>query len=303
MSTTKTKKTKKSAAGTKVRTTHYVIVMDRSGSMSSTKEQAVESYNMEVRAIKNAIKEDPNHQIFVSLVTFSGHNDIVEHLWQKPAEELVEAKYESYITGGWTAMWDAMGYAIDKIAAEVELGENDGVCFITISDGGNNDSPHVSAEVLRSKIDESEATEKWTFRFLGCTKEQIQSAQAVGLKGGNCATWDNSTPVKAYAGVANHSLKSMDYLRARSCGATKVDNLYSATNEAADFACDEAEKVVSSLDAVLTCSTTPKQDVFGQGVGANWAEYQSRNSTSTDTQKGSVSVTNSVNLANNQTNG
>ena len=115
--------------------THVAIILDRSGSMSSQRNKTVDGYNEQVQQMKeNAQDQD----ITCSLITFNGN--VVEHFWKQSADQLEESNYESYVPSGMTALYDALGYVIDKMMAEDDGDEDTAYLFTVISDGGENSS-------------------------------------------------------------------------------------------------------------------------------------------------------------------
>lgn len=269
--------------------TYVAIVLDQSSSMSSSKEQAVAGYNDTVEELKE-LNKDPDIEMIVSLVTFDSY--VQEHLWNVPAEQLKKSTYESFKPDRCTALRDGLGYTIDKLL-ETKLAKDDAVLVILISDGGENSSKHVSADVLKSKIEECQAGDQWTFTYMGCSEENLKAvAASTGMLAANMAVWNNHDNVGTARAMAQNKSKLRSYAGARAKGATKSELFHSEVACcSADYTKDDGHGVdadmsfnaMSASEAKL--EVTGGTDVFGgsQAV-SNWTLKNMKNSAGKDIQ-------------------
>jgi uncharacterized protein YegL len=247
--------------------TYTTIILDRSGSMASTRLQAVQSYNEQVQQVKQNAKDQ---DIFTSLLTFNG--DVFEHLWCEPADKLEESTAENYIPDGATAMRDAIGYAIDKLQATTVADENTAYNVMIISDGEENSSKKYSAAALSEKIRSLQSTGKWTFSYMGCSAQYLEEiSRQTSVPISNMAVWGNSTREKARHCLRAANAKIGGYYTERAKGVVKLEGLYSEdSTKCADF---EAEFDMNPVGAVdlqdmqVSCSTSANAtNVFGNAV-------------------------------------
>jgi uncharacterized protein YegL len=196
--------------------TYVALVLDQSGSMSATKEDAVKGYNEQIQQMKINAKDQ---EIFCSLVTFNG--DVFEHLWCEPAEKLTEASGDDYKCEGSTAMRDAVGYTIDKLRKTTDDKEDVAYLVIIVSDGDENASKHFSVEALRELKDSVDKTGKWTFTYMGCDEKYLKKvAQEMNIPISNVARWSNSSAELAGFGQHQNAVKMGGYYRNRAKGMT-----------------------------------------------------------------------------------
>jgi hypothetical protein len=200
--------------------THIAIVLDRSSSMASQRQKAVEGYNEHVQQIKI---DSEDQDITCSLITFNGN--VIEHLWKKPADELEEATVESFAPSGSTAFYDAIGYTIDKFMAEDDGDENTAYMMIVISDGEENASSHYKApypddrKIIREIFEGAQALERWTFNFMLCSEDDVRRvAQATGIDESNMAVWSNKDGRNTQRAMDANVMHMSDYLRDRKRG-------------------------------------------------------------------------------------
>lgn len=238
--------------------TYVSIILDRSGSMSGTRQLTVTGYNEQVEQIQTDAKDQ---DIFVSLVTFNGN--VFEHFWNENADKLVKSSYEDYNPNGSTALYDALGYTIDKLQKTTQEEEGTSYLIITITDGEENASQqYKDSELLKHKIESLQKDKNWTFTFMGCSKDSMfRLARATGTSVANCAVWNNSNSVGALGGLVENKKKLSKYFSSRRRGEVKTVNYHSAD---ADYCADyhdadlDLEAVSGTLrDSIKCCAALP----------------------------------------------
>ena len=242
--------------------THVAIVLDKSGSMGRTKDQAVAGYNEQVQELKENAKD--GQEILVSLVTFNGK--VYEHIWNEPVENLSEADPADYTPLGATAMRDAVGYTVQKLMDTTDPDEeNVAYLVIVISDGQTNSDRHFSTGAVRELVEGCEATDKWTFTYMGCSKKYMEElARDYGIPCSNMASWSNATADSATKGMRRSVARSSEYFGARGRGDTKSEFYMCDVPSVADFTAEETPDVVEPNVVDLTSGDAPKQTVTNE---------------------------------------
>jgi hypothetical protein len=217
--------------------TNIAIILDRSGSMWDIREQAVQGYNEQVGTLQeNAKTQDIN----VSLVSFN--DEVFEHYWLQPADKCERACQGDYVADGGNALWDAIGYTLDKLQETTDQNDPDTAFLVVIiSDGQENSSRHVRAQEILQKITTLQDTKKWTFTFMGCSESYLrQLAGQTGISVQNMAVWSNATKGAAAAGYRQSNHKMTRYLRSRASGQSMSCDYYSeSAGTVADFSEDD----------------------------------------------------------------
>lgn len=91
---------------------HYVLILDRSGSMQDIKPIVIKSFNEQVDMIHNLQERLTEAKIKVTLCSF---NDAIKiHYLGKKAEELDKLTAEAYQPDSMTALYDAIGYTFHR---------------------------------------------------------------------------------------------------------------------------------------------------------------------------------------------
>lgn len=239
--------------------TKTTIILDRSGSMHSIRQQAVTSYNEQVQQMKENSKDQ---DIFCSLITFNGN--VFEHHWEQRAEILEEADESSYVPNGGTAFYDAIGYAINKLKETDD--EETAHLIIVISDGIDQGSRIFSPNQVRELVEAQQKTNRWTFSFLGCDATFLkQLAKETGIPLANMAVWSNANEKSAAFGFTEARNCNHRYYESRTKGLLSTANLYS--NDSAVCANFTPEPG----DSVDVSSGTSLADMLkGSNISAEW---------------------------------
>ena len=190
--------------------TRMAVILDKSGSMATTKSQAVEGLNEQIQQAREHAKE---HDLRCSLVTFNG--EVFEHLWDVPAEKLIEAKPEDYNPNGSTAWLDAVGYTIQKLLS-TEGPEDAETAYLVyvISDGQTNADMHYNGEALKELIEGCMATKRWTITYMGHNARYLQEvARQTGVPLTNCAAWSNKSACRHPWGIPAPEQATQQILR------------------------------------------------------------------------------------------
>jgi uncharacterized protein YegL len=167
------------------RAKHYaVMVLDRSGSMERIGVEAVGAVNSQLENTKKGV-EDGLMEAEVSLVTFSSQVDTPE-FWCTPIDEVQPLKEEDYTPRGFTAMYDAVGYAITELLKRADINEPDTtVLMIIISDGHENASRQYNAQGISNMVRELQDTSRWTFAYEGADQDLAAVQQSTNINTGN----------------------------------------------------------------------------------------------------------------------
>jgi hypothetical protein len=255
--------------------TYVAIVLDKSGSMDETKSAAISGFNEQIQQLK---EDSKTQEIYCSLVTFNG--EVFEHLWNVPAGELSEANDTDFIPLGSTAMRDAVGYTVQKLLNTTNHEDPDtAYLVIVISDGKTNQDKHYSWESLKELTQGCEATKKWTFTYIGCSKEYMEDlAKNVGTTTSNMAAWSNISEAAVSKGFSNMKSRQAKYFAERKMGQTAACNYASDNMNVADFEQDVVEAApapvifdLSSLPKVDFASVLNRQPKYENQTSTNWS--------------------------------
>lgn len=166
-------------SGAENRTIHNLVILDESGSMEAIKRATVQGFNETVQTIRGMADKFPEQRHFVSLVTFNGLG-IKSVLFAKKAETISEIDDEIYQPDASTPLYDAIGFAVNKLRRKL-TGKNDFNVLVTIlTDGEENASTEYSGAAIGSLI-AALKTQNWTFTYIGANHNVEQAAASISI--------------------------------------------------------------------------------------------------------------------------
>lgn len=175
--------------------TKIVLIVDRSGSMTTMQVEAENSIN-------NFIKEQKALPGSADLTLVLFDNEI-----SKPISSLGLDLVSPQITiepRNSTALLDAIGTTINEVGVELaqlpESNRPDKVVFVIMTDGEENSSRKFTAEMIKSMVEHQSSQYNWQFIFLGANQDACLVAKAYGIY--NLSNFDAGSVVRTYGAVS-----------------------------------------------------------------------------------------------------
>lgn len=205
--------------------TRIALVLDSSGSMQTIRKEALDMFNQQVRAIKKGAAEVDTK---VSLAVFE--SGVRTMFFNEDVKKLKELALESYNPEGGTAMYDAVGGAIDALSFLPEASdENTSFLVVIVSDGEENQSKKYNQYDIQKRILALQATGRWTFSYLGANQDLSKITENLGILRGNTFAFVASAAGVGLASSSNVAATT-NYMNTRSMGVKSVSNFYSPEN-------------------------------------------------------------------------
>ena len=157
------------------KTLDVVFILDKSGSMSGSEENTITSFNEYLE------KEKKNK--FETRITTVLFSDEYKYLYkQKNVKEVNKLTSKEYFVGGCTALYDALGNAINYIDSK----KTDKVMFIIITDGYENASREFNKDKIKEMIAKHSSFE---FVYIGADIDSYAAGTSIGIKRENIASY------------------------------------------------------------------------------------------------------------------
>ena len=153
-------------------TVYNVIILDKSGSMTSIAREAIDGVNETIGSIKSAQEKNPDQRHLVTLVAFCGCEQkvIYDNVPVDQANLLTDRDYRPCCM---TPLYDAIGSTITRVHA-LKSHVEDSLSLVTIiTDGYENASREFSLAAIRSLI-ESYKEQGWQFTYIGADHDVEQ---------------------------------------------------------------------------------------------------------------------------------
>jgi len=158
--------------------TELVFILDRSGSMGGLESDTVGGYNTMMEKQRKA-----GGEVIVTTVLFDDRYELLHD--RIPLTDLKPMTEDDYFVRGSTALIDAIGITINKIAQvhsnTLPKHRADNTIFVITTDGYENASHKFRAEDVRKTVEQKREKDKWEFIFLGANIDAVETARQYGF--------------------------------------------------------------------------------------------------------------------------
>ena len=161
-------------------TVYNVIILDKSGSMSSIARQAVDGVNETIGSIRSAQEKNPDQKHIVTLVAFCGCE--LQAIYDNmPVAEVKTLTDKDYRPCCMTPLYDAVGTTISRVHV-LKSQDPESLALVTIiTDGYENASHEFTLTAIRSLI-ESYKEQGWQFTYIGADHDVEQVAFSLSIQ-------------------------------------------------------------------------------------------------------------------------
>lgn len=203
--------------------TDITVVLDRSGSMATCREEAENGLN----AFIDKQKAEPGEAAF-TLVQFDNEYEAVHS-----AVPIKDVPKFTLVTRGMTALLDALGRAINETGARLSAiaeAERPGlVVFVILTDGQENASHEFKRPQVREMLERQERDYQWKFIYLGANQDAFAEAGGLGISTAAAANYNTNHIAMAFGGVGASKVSCMR--AAAATGAQVTMDCYEFTDE------------------------------------------------------------------------
>jgi Mg-chelatase subunit ChlD len=164
-----------------------VFILDRSGSMQGLESDTIGGYNKFLLKQKD-LKEKTNiTTILFNTSTYLLHDRI-------DVKDISSLTNKDYSTFGGTALYDAIGYGIEKIVLVCKSTKNvkRRVIFVIITDGEENSSKNYSYKEIKELITKERVMYNFEFIFLGANIDAPNYGESLGIDRAFCKKYKST---------------------------------------------------------------------------------------------------------------
>lgn len=194
--------------------TEIAFILDRSGSMQSQVDNAIQGFNDFLHA-----QCDVPGQARFTLVLFDDRYDVT--CASVPIREVFDLDRRTFVPRGFTALLDAIGRTIDelgaRLAATPEADRPGQVIVAILTDGEENASVQFTLAEVSSRIAHQRDVYKWQFFFLGADQDAIATAAKMNIDQASAMRF--SADKEGYYSSSKVMSRKMRSLRKSSMGA------------------------------------------------------------------------------------
>ena len=206
--------------------TELVFILDRSGSMAGLEEDTIGGFNSMI-----AKQKDEEGECYVTTVLFDHEIDTLHD--RKKLSEIAPLTDKDYTVRGCTALIDAIGVTVNKIANIHKYARKEDVpattMFVITTDGMENASKEYSSDKVKRMI-EDKKKDGWEFLFIGANIDAVETAKHFGISEDRAVNYHADK--KGTSVMFNAVSKAVGYARAcapiTSCWSAEIAEDYDA---------------------------------------------------------------------------
>lgn len=166
--------------------TEIAVILDRSGSMSVIRDDAIGGFNTFLEGQKAV----PGEAKF-TLVLFDDKYETV--MFRKDLREAEPLTEQTFVPRGSTALLDAIGRTVNEIGAQLaQMPENERpskVIVAILTDGMENASKEFTRPQIAEMVKHQEEKYAWEFLYLGANQDAFAVGGALGVRRENTANF------------------------------------------------------------------------------------------------------------------
>jgi len=201
--------------------THFVLVLDRSGSMESVKSDAIGGFNQFLKEQR----EIPG-QATMTLVQFDHEYNILYNF--TPIQSVPELNNMTFQPRGMTRLLDAIGNTIKTVGKYLadmpEYKRPSKVVFAILTDGQENDSRQFNRSQIFEMITHQETKYSWQFAYLSSDLNAVVDAKSYGIPMASTYYFTANSGIETRNAFVNLSSSLTSYR-------SGVDDVFSITND------------------------------------------------------------------------
>ena len=177
---------------------YNLIILDKSGSMSSIARAAISGFNETVggiRAAQEKFKDTQEH--FVSLMVFC---DCEKRLVydKMPVDKIPELTSKDYRPCCCTPLYDAMGISLSALRNDIK-DKNDATAVVTIiTDGLENSSKEYRLKDVKTLVEDLTNNEGWTFAYIGTNQDVDKVSEDLSIRNSMAFTDNEAGMLEAW---------------------------------------------------------------------------------------------------------
>lgn len=188
--------------------THISIILDRTGSMASIRDDVIGGFNTFL-----AEQKQQGGKATLTLVQFDSQDpyEVVHHF--RPLETVPELDRHTYVPRASTPLYDAIGRGITDLEQSLARLQAEGapskVMMVIITDGYENASQEFTRDQVAKMIQEKQNQDGWQFIFLSAAWESMQDVQSMGVSDDVCLAFVADAPgqEKMWASLSKQTSK------------------------------------------------------------------------------------------------
>ena len=160
---------------------YNLVILDKSGSMSSIAKAAISGFNETLGGIRSAQKQFADTQEhFVSLMVFCDCDK--SYIYDNvPVDKVKELTSREYRPCCCTPLYDAMGISLNKLLNETKNNPDATAVVTIITDGLENSSKEYRLADIKKLVERLKNEEGWNFSYIGTNQDVEKTSRDLSI--------------------------------------------------------------------------------------------------------------------------
>ena len=151
------------------------VLLDRSGSMESCRDQTIAAFNEYVKTVRQQSKSGTR----LSLTTFDSES-IDRVVESQRISEVPPLTRDTFVPRGSTPLFDAVAHVV-AATDKVNLLPDERVALAILTDGHENASREMTAEAVRKLLIDRQERCNWLVQYLGANQDAWAAGAQIGV--------------------------------------------------------------------------------------------------------------------------
>lgn len=166
--------------------TEIVFILDQSGSMDHLAADTIGGYN-------TFLDEQKSQEGEANITTILFDSKVVTLHDHVPIQDVDHITSAEYRPCGMTALYDAVGSAIDSVGDRLDAAKEEDrpskVIFVITTDGEENSSWKYDGAHVKEMIEHQKSKYSWEFLFIGAGIDAYRASAAIGIDSHHTASY------------------------------------------------------------------------------------------------------------------
>lgn len=170
--------------------TLIALILDRTGSMQSIKDDVIGGFNQFVKE-----QQEEKGEATMLMAQFDSQDPYEVIYDMKDIQDVEELTDKTYVPRGSTPLLDAIGRGINDVAEKIgkmaKRSQPAKVILAVMTDGAENASREFNLKTIKKMVEEKQK-DGWQFAFLGANLDSFGEAGSMGMAQGTAMNYDHS---------------------------------------------------------------------------------------------------------------
>ncbi len=209
-----------------------LIILDKSGSMSSIAGAAIMGFNKTIEGIREAQEQNRDTQIqYVTLLPFCACS--MDYIYENtPVEDVKDLTPREYRPCCGTPLYDAMGFSLNRLLEQIKDLPNATAVVTVITDGMENASREYTGSAIKALVERMQSEEGWNFAYIGTNQDVERVGRDLSISNTMSFVDDSEGMQMAWESERRSKMRYYSRMKAEFCAEASMSPVERKLNKA-----------------------------------------------------------------------